>query len=741
MDHSGFQPLTTVASALVLALLSLAGCSDGAGADRSGPDAGPADDPRQPDLPIGISLDGGREVARTRTSATFEWSGTVLALSGVGVRPAEAATLDLPATVPLQASFSLAHESVPDPDGLRATMAFSVLDEHGRQRCVAYEDRPCTVSWVRPVGSVRTWGLQVSALVVAGPEVPFTATVAVETLGHDGPVPADVPASLAEVVPFEVASDDGNLLRGHVYLPEGDGPFPTVLEFSPYWNTIQGQGEGKAHEAPDGRTTMLSRLGPFLDDGYAVALVNLRGTGESDGCKAFFGPQDGTDAYHVIQGLAEQPWSNGNVGMVGISWSGYSQYAALREQPPALKAVVPSSAILDQWNLWTRYGASLSNAGLPLAYTFGFFLAATAVGVERDFSAGHLACPSHLEHAQAYLAMSQTGDKSDWLRERDMHDVIANSTVPMLVTNGLHPVLEGHILQAEGLWPLMPEESRLVLGQWGHQYPHEETPRTEAWDQEVLGFLGHYLKGEEKTVATGVVAYEDTLGTWRTATSWPPPGKAESLHLSAGSLVASPKDVEPSVATFASPNVPAEFTPEPAACPYQALYVSPPLAKDVLLAGNFQADLTVSATAPNGNFAVYLYHGLGPQPCTFGDPQPSGLGIAEVGRAVSDLRHRGHLPQGSDFPVGSPDLMEMSSYPFAEFVPAGHRLMLVVAGTSPDVEPKATQPAITVATGPGIVGEVTLNVVEGQLRFEGDGEGGEGGEGPLPALGLPPALP
>jgi predicted acyl esterase len=64
-------------------------------------------------------------------------------------------------------------------------------------------------------------------------------------------------------------------LRGDVYLPEAGGPVGTVLQLSPYWNTVKGPGEGQA--ASDA-------VRPFVDAGFAVALVNLRGTGESDGC-------------------------------------------------------------------------------------------------------------------------------------------------------------------------------------------------------------------------------------------------------------------------------------------------------------------------------------------------------------------------------------------------------------------------------------------------------------------------
>lgn len=699
--------------ALLLLTPGLAGCLGGLGEDD---DVEPTT-LTAPDLPEGIHLEGGQEVERSATRAVVSWAGTTTPLSGsmglivTSLRLTEPAstTLELPATVPLNLTFELGGAD-------EADILLEVYDEYGRRQCIA-TDESCTIPWVRPTGAVRAWSLDVAGYLSLDQEIPFEVTVTVESLPYEGPLDPRVLAGLASIEPFEKTSFDGTVLRGHVYLPEGDGPFPTVLELSPYWNSASRHSEGAVHETPDGREIVYDRLGKLLENGYAVALVNLRGTGESDGCQSFFGPIDGKDAYHVIQGLAGEPWSNGNVGMTGISWYGYSQYAALRDQPPALKAVVPSSAILDQWTLWARYGPGIISQFGPLLPTYAVFLSLTTVGVRGDVGPSHALCPEYVEQARAYTELMLTGDESAWLAERAMHEVIANSTVPMFVTNGLTNG-EGHILQVEGLWDLVPEGSRMTLGQWGHAFPTED--RVERFDQQVLDFFAEHLKGEEQRLAPDVVAYEDTAGTWRESPAWPPAATKATLHLSDGTLVEAADEVTPSSQTFVTPAIPFVATPEPGEdCPVNALYVSPPLAEGVLLAGNFLANLTVSSSLPNGNFAVYLYHG--PEPISCDDALDGDGSTFEVRRAVSDLAHRGYERQGAPFPTTGSDVLTMRSYPFAEPVPAGHRLMLVVAGSSPEIEPKPLAPVLTVVTGPGIVGELTIPVVEGTLRFEDAG--------------------
>ncbi len=543
------------------------------------------------------------------------------------------------------------------------------------------------------------------------------------TQGTDpGPTLADAPAAaawldvelpmteLAEIRPFEATSADGTALRGHVYMPEGPGPFATVLELSPYWNTASPYGPSEDNEQTvGGRRTMGLWHAPLMDAGFAVALVNMRGTGESEGCFQFGASIEADDAYAVIEGLAAEPWSNGRVGMVGLSYPGWSQYLALQAAPPSLKAVVPSSGVIDVHSLVTRNGASLSigPAVSPLwtaGTALGVYAIARTSGVNEepfvpDTDASHATCPRYGPDFYENGALVWNGDRTRYWKDRDYRPALAESDVPIFVTNGM-TTGEGHILQFEGLWDLLPTENkRFMLGQHGHAYPTGVRPDFPAMQ---LAWLDHWLRDGPELVPDGVVEYQDDTGTWHNATQWPPAATYVTLYLSDDRLVPDPQDARGQRA-FQSTHE----GPRLGDChDGQVVYVSEPMAEDTLLAGNFYVNVTVTSTLPDGNLAAYLFHTPGAGRC--GDPEAD-----EVRRALTDLRHRTPGYEGEDFPIGTPTPVSIRSHPFASLVPAGDRLVLVVAGESSELTPELRKPELTISSGADDPAHVTLPVLVG----------------------------
>jgi len=89
----------------------------------------------------------------------------------------------------------------------------------------------------------------------------------------------------------------------------------------------------------------------LVSHGYVVAIVDVRGSGASFGTKVgWFPPEEARDAYDITEWLGTRPWSNGNVGMYGLSYLGITQYFAASEAPPHLKAIFPAVAWLDAYN-------------------------------------------------------------------------------------------------------------------------------------------------------------------------------------------------------------------------------------------------------------------------------------------------------------------------------------------------------------------------------------------------------
>ncbi|MDQ3740694.1 MAG: CocE/NonD family hydrolase, partial [Actinomycetota bacterium] len=500
---------------------------------------------------------------------------------------------------------------------------------------------------------------------------------------------APAPAAEVETLPFEAQAADGTALRGHVFLPkQAPRPLATVLQYSPYFGH------------PDGQTTeewgTSEEVAFLLDAGFALAAVNMRGTGRSEDCMRYGDEVDWHDAASVVQALAAQPWSNGKVGMYGHSYPAWTQFMAAAVRPPALKAVVPTSGVTDLWSLLARRGAPLTG-GLGTGFSTAF-----------TFLAGHQP-PEALGQACAHMAqswrenwqLSVDGDRTPWFEARDLRDELARTPVPIMTTIGIiSGVNDGHILQLDDVWgTLHADRTRFVLGQWSH-----ETPRShkEGWEKQVLGWYDHYLRDGPLTVPGGVVEYQDYSDAWHAADRWPPPSRAQTVHLSSDEVVPEGEPVEEVDATFQSAdNDPGLKTDEPdektrlynSTCgPHQVLFASRPLARDALLAGHFEVDLELSSTLPGGNLSVFLWRTKGDGTC----PDQSATWF---GRALMDLRHFEQAGRSRDFPTMTPTRVRFRSHPLAAVLRKDERFVVAIGGGSSELEPDARHPAITVTGG------------------------------------------
>lgn len=126
-----------------------------------------------------------------------------------------------------------------------------------------------------------------------------------------------------------VEATDGSKLRAHIVKKKGaTEKLPTVFIFNIYADSLR-----------DIRKAKL-----YADENYACVVANTRGKGISKHEIAPF-EYDGKDAYDVVDWISKQAWSNGKVGMVGGSYLGFSQWAAVKELHPALKTIMPQVAV------------------------------------------------------------------------------------------------------------------------------------------------------------------------------------------------------------------------------------------------------------------------------------------------------------------------------------------------------------------------------------------------------------
>ncbi len=160
---------------------------------------------------------------------------------------------------------------------------------------------------------------------------------------------------------------DGRRLAARLFLPRSadERPAPAVLEYIPY-------------RRRDG-----TRLGDeamhrwFAGHGCACARVDVAGMGDSDGLvEDEYTQREHDDGLEVIVWLARQPWCNGAVGMIGISWGGFNVLQIAARRPPALRAVISVCSAVDRYHGDVHYtGGCVNEENLEWG---GYFFAMNA---------------------------------------------------------------------------------------------------------------------------------------------------------------------------------------------------------------------------------------------------------------------------------------------------------------------------------------------------------------------------
>lgn len=174
----------------------------------------------------------------------------------------------------------------------------------------------------------------------------------------------DPPADLEVERDVAVATRDGTVLRINVFRSAGAEARPVVLSIHPYGkdNLPQRRGDTWTFSAQyrvlrQPRPVTFSALTGWeapdpawwTAQGFVVVNANSRGCGHSDGTGSLLSRQEAEDTYDLVQWIAGQPWSDGNVVMLGVSYLAISQYAVAALRPPALRAICPWEGFADAY--------------------------------------------------------------------------------------------------------------------------------------------------------------------------------------------------------------------------------------------------------------------------------------------------------------------------------------------------------------------------------------------------------
>lgn len=313
-----------------------------------------------------------------------------------------------------------------------------------------------------------------------------------------------------------ITMDDGLVVRADIFRPIGEGRYPVILSYGPYAKGYAFQ-EGydtawelMIHDHPDvaeGSTNKYQNwevVDPekWVPDGYVVVRVDSRGAGRSPGYIDHFSPQEAQDLYDCIEWAAAQPWSDGKIGLNGVSYYAVNQWQVAALRPPHLAAC----CIWEGKNDWYREGTH--QGGILCTFMTNWYdMQVTRVqhGLgergPRSPVTGDLVCgPPTLTEEELEKNRSEFGEEifshplqDDYHRDRSGSADLDRITVPLLSCgnwggNGLH--LRGNI---EGFLGAGSEQKWLEL----HGDRHWTLFYADYGVDLQKRFLGHFLKGED----------------------------------------------------------------------------------------------------------------------------------------------------------------------------------------------------------------------------------------------------
>jgi hypothetical protein len=420
---------------------------------------------------------------------------------------------------------------------------------------------------------------------------------------------------------------DGVRLAADLYMPaspaarRGWDTFSVVMEYIPY--------------RKDEVNPLRSDFYLYLPShGYVVARVDIRGTGASEGINTDeYLLQEQLDGYDAIEWLAAQPWCDGHINMMGISYGGFSALQVASQAPPHLTSIIPVDFTDDRYTDDCHYRGGLRRKYYDVGFYGNMMIAFNALPSYPDWSGEDWATvwEEHLAHNEPYmLKWFRNQSDSPYWRHGSVRDIPDSIKCPVFMIGGWR---DGYPNPPLRLYQALNVPRKLLIGPWDHAYPDTAIPGPRIDHlPEVVRWLDHWCKGldsgllAEAPVVVYMQEYQepvvdrlDTVGQWRAESAWPPPGAVEkvlylsqnnSLESAAGPAGQASFSYQPTVGLTAGLwsggarfGLPGDQRPDEA---YSLVYTTPPLDEDIHILGWPRAVLHVASTAPVMGFAASL---------------------------------------------------------------------------------------------------------------------------------------
>ncbi len=500
---------------------------------------------------------------------------------------------------------------------------------------------------------------------------------------------------------------DGIEVYIEVTRPKAKGKFPVIAEISPYHGTIY-QRDGIRMLPEQGGLVKY-----FVPRGYAVVMMDLRGTGRSQGCLDHMGPNDQQDAKAVVEWAASRAWSNGKVGVLGHSYPGGTSVMTLGERPKGLATIVVSAGLGSMYEHQFQGGVPylLQWAGPYIGYpplTIERHLPVGLAGVGSGnggdnlgndmeyFGCGLTAFPA-VDGLQQLNAVDQlSGRYAPWHGERDFRAAAARNPIPVFVVHGIND----HAARVGSLdWFLRRGRAtdKFWLGQWGHGSGCCPNQRDYQWTMALHAWFDKQLQSRDVDTgppveifladATEQDAIEGSRTQIYTAKKFPVAARKLSLYpYASGALSSTRPDTAGSRSFYGDPLTVAAgpgFGSE-------AMFRTDKLGRDMLLLGMPKLSLVASVTMPRVSLLATLY-----------DESPDAT-LRRLGQFALNPELRDGLDKTRVVVPGKKYVMDPPGTTLAHNLRKGHRLVMNVTTSEFDKVPiYFLDPHVEVFTGPG----------------------------------------
>jgi len=372
-----------------------------------------------------------------------------------------------------------------------------------------------------------------------------------------------------------VTMPDGCRLAVDLYLPQAagggtaPGPFPAITIFTPYYRRFALADPSRGDEAAPG---VFRYRDLFVPAGYALVVIDVRGTGASFGTRdSFRSPREREDCRAIADWIVAQPWSNGAIGATGVSYLGAAADFLASTGHPAVKAIAPLFAVWDTWSdhyypggihlkelarVYDELMVAMDHDRRDLLKKISYYANPNLAGprpvdADADGSLCRAAIGEHASNFRMPDFITEFKFKDDSL-PYDPDFTVARIS-PYGYCEGVGPDVAvysvsgwmdgaGYANGAISRFLTLPNRNRhLLLGPWDHGARIDCSPwrRTVEADFPIVGemlrFFDEYLMGLDTGLRQEAPVHYFTQHdeVWRAAESWPPVTTHEQLFLDA----------------------------------------------------------------------------------------------------------------------------------------------------------------------------------------------------------------